>query len=332
MIDIGEVEAFLAVADELHFGKAAARLHLSPSRISQLIRRLENRVGTPVLERTTRRVVLTPVGERLRQDLLQVYADLGAALRRAQAAGQGLEGTVRVGYLTHCGDDGFERLTAEFRRNFPACEVSTLDVTGADFFEALRDDIVDMLLGRFAAALPDDLVQGPVMSREEWVLAVARTHPLAEHDVISVEELGAHAIFGVPDPLTGDLHNPLYPEKTPNGVPIARRGVARTLAEVLRLVARQENVFPTSASFAIYYGHPDVVFIPLHGWPPATRTLVWRRYGNNPLVRAFIGLATDPPPKPSAKPGWTDWPGPRQLDPRPGHGPTARTGHGPDVL
>jgi hypothetical protein len=49
------------------------------------------------------------------------------------------------------------------------------------------------------------------------------------------------------------------------------------------------------------------------GWPPATRTLIWRAHGNNPRVRAFISLATDPPPKPSFKPGWADWRGP-QLD------------------
>ncbi|WP_084259338.1 LysR family transcriptional regulator [Microtetraspora malaysiensis] len=299
MIDIGEIEAFLAVADELHFGKAGERLRLSPSRISQLIRRLESRVGTPLVERTTRRVALTPVGDRLRQDFLQIYADLNSALRRARSAGQEVESTVRVGYLTHCGDERFGRLVAEFRTAFPNYEVTTLDVTGLDYLQALSDDDVDVLLGRFGDGLPGDVVQGPVMSREHWVLGVARTHPLAEHDVVSVEELATHAIFGVPDPLTGRLHNPLYPETTPTGLPIPRRGVARTFAEVLRLVAQQDNVFPTVASFPTYYGHPDVVFVPMHGWPPAARTLIWRAHGNNPGVRAFIGLATDPRSKAS---------------------------------
>ena len=180
MIDIGEVEAFLAAAEELHFGRAGERLRLSPSRISQLVRRLEGRVGTRVLERTTRSVVLTPVGERLYRDLLQIYGDLGAALDRARSAGQGLEGVVRVGYLTHCGDEAFERLVAEFRRTFPSCDMSVIDATGSDYLQNLRDGLVDVLLGRFAGELPGDLVQGPVMAREDWVLGVARTHPLAE--------------------------------------------------------------------------------------------------------------------------------------------------------
>lgn len=316
MIETGEIEAFLAVAEELHFGRAGERLRLSPSRISQLIRRLEGRVGTPILERTTRRVSLTQVGERLYQDLLRVYADLGAALRRARSAGEGLEGTVRVGYLTHCGDERFEALVARFRGSFPACEVSVVDVTGSNFVQALTDGIVDVLLGRFAGELPDGVVRGPVMAHEDWVLGVARAHALARRDVVSVEELATYPIFGVPDPLTGRLHNPLYPKATPAGAPIRRHGVARTFAEVLRLVARGENVFPTSASFPVYYRHPDVVFVPMAGWPPATRTLLWRAHGNDPQIRAFVELATGPP-RPVRAPGWAEWHGPRELDSAP---------------
>ena len=106
------------------------------------------------------------------------------------------------------------------------------------------------------------------MSREDWVLGVARSHPLASRDVVSVEELADQAIFGVPDSLTGELFNPLYPTHTPKGRAIPRRGMARTFAEVLALVAQRENVFPAGASFPAHYGHPEVVFVPLHGWPP----------------------------------------------------------------
>ncbi|MEU0568605.1 LysR substrate-binding domain-containing protein [Nonomuraea sp. NPDC005983] len=144
-------------------------------------------------------------GGRLRADLLHVYADLGAALRRARSTGQSPDGVVRVGYLTHCGDERFERLVADFRRTFPACEVSTIDVTGSDYLQTLRDDVVDVLLGRFGDQLPADVVQGPVMAREAWVLGVARTHLLAGHEAVVAEELAVHPIFGVPHPLTGHL-------------------------------------------------------------------------------------------------------------------------------
>lgn len=267
---MSELRAFLVAADELHFGRAAERLLISPSRVSQLIRKLETRVGAPLFQRSTRRVELTAIGVHLYDDLTRVYDDLCTSLRRAQSAASGLDGKLLVGYLTHCDDAAFNRLVSQFRRRFPACDVATLDVTGTDYHETLRSGAVDVLLGRFAGPPPSGMAQGPVMSRENWVLGVAREHPLTCRDVVSVEELADYAIFGVPHSVSGELHNPLYPSHTPKGRPIPHRGVARTFAEVLTLVAQQENVFPVGESFPSHYGHPDVVFIPLHGWPPAT--------------------------------------------------------------
>lgn len=311
-----ELRAFLVAADELHFGRAAERLLISPSRVSQLIRKLETRVGAPLFERTTRRVGLTPIGARLQEDLTRVYDDLASSLGRAQSAARGLDGKVTVGYLTHCRDAAFTELVGQFQQRYPACEVAPLDVTGTDYHETLRSQAIDVLLGRFVDPPPSGLVQGPVMSREDWVLGVARGHPLAGRDVVSVEELADYAIFGVPHSVTGELHNPLYPSRTPKGRPIPRRGTARTFAEVLALVARQENVFPAGESFPTHYGHPEVVFIPLHGWPPATRTLIWRARGNSALVAAFIDTATAGHLSPHLRlgsPGYGDWPGPRDL-------------------
>ena len=317
---MAELRAFLVAADELHFGRAAERLRVSPSRVSQLVRTLETRVGASLFERTTRRVELTPVGAHLYADLTRVYEDLLASMGRAQSAARGLSGKVTVGYLTHCEDADFSTLTRGFQARFPACDVVTIDVTGTEYHDVLRDGSVDVLLGRFdAGPPPDGLVQGPVMSREDWVLGVARSHPLAARDVVSVEELADQAIFGVPDPITGELYNPLYPARTPKGRPIPRRGIARTFAEVLALVARGENVFPAGASFPAHYGHPEVVFVPLHGWPPATRTLIWRAHGNNALVTAFIDTATtgQAPDRPRlGNPGYGDWRGPRVLGAR----------------
>jgi DNA-binding transcriptional LysR family regulator len=318
---MAELRAFLVAADELHFGRAAERLRVSPSRVSQLVRCLETRVGASLFERTTRRVELTPIGAHLYADLTRVYDDLNTSMRRAQSAAKGLTGQVKVGYLTHCQDAGFTRLVADFQCSFPACEVGTIDVTGTDYHDVLRNGSVDVLLGRFGTEPPPSgLVQGPVMSSEDWVLGVACSHPLAARDLVSVEELADHAIFGVPDSFTGELVNPLYPVRTPKGRPIPRRGIARTFAEVLALVARRENVFPAGASFPAHYGHPEVVFVPLHGWPPATRTVLWRAQGNTPLVTAFLDTATaerSPDLPRLGNPGYGDWPGPRALDPRP---------------
>ncbi|WP_432873100.1 LysR family transcriptional regulator [Microbispora rosea] len=79
-----EIEAFLAVAEELHFGRAAQRLHLSTSRVSHLIRALERRAGAPLFARTSRRVHLTTAGEGLLAEVRPAYEQLSTALRQAR--------------------------------------------------------------------------------------------------------------------------------------------------------------------------------------------------------------------------------------------------------
>ncbi|SEM44486.1 LysR family transcriptional regulator [Streptacidiphilus jiangxiensis] len=330
---MGELEAFLAAAEELHFGRAAERLYVSPSRVSQLVRSLEGHIGGALFERTTRRVALTPMGALLERDLRQAYADLLAALERARKTARGLTGAIRIGYMTHFGDETFTRLVEEFRGRFPSVEITLVDLTGTHYHEELRDGGVDLALGRFHEPPPAEMADGAVMARESWLLGVGRSHPLAVREQVDVEELAGYAIFGVPDPLTGELANPLYPTHTPTGAPIARRGVARTFAEVLALVARGENVFPAAVSFPRFYTHPDVVFVPLTGWPPALRTLRHRTHGNTEPVEAFLELAgameakpvevepvevepdaaADTPDAAPSRPGYGDWWGPRTL-------------------
>jgi len=80
---------------------------------------------------------------------------------------------------------------------------------------------------------------------------------------------------------------------TPQGRALSYRGIARTFAEVLSLVAAGENVFPTAESFPAYYGHPEVRFVLMRGWPPATRILLTRRRAEGNAA-AFTGLAAEP--------------------------------------
>ena len=96
-MELRQLEAFVAVADELHFGRAAERLHVAAPTLSELVRRLEREVGTPLLTRTTRHVALTPAGSELlarAKVILDEVAAAGAAVRRIAA---GDAGTVRVG-------------------------------------------------------------------------------------------------------------------------------------------------------------------------------------------------------------------------------------------
>src|SRR3954453_15045174 len=96
MLERHELEAFLAVAEELHFGHAAERLRISTTRVSQTIRKLERRVGVALFNRTSRRVELSPAGETLYEDPRPAWQQIPAAVDRATQTGRGFAGVLRV--------------------------------------------------------------------------------------------------------------------------------------------------------------------------------------------------------------------------------------------
>jgi DNA-binding transcriptional LysR family regulator len=177
-VDLIRVQAFLVVADELHFGRAAERLGLSQPRVSRLIAALEREVGGALFDRTTRRVRLTPLGVRLRDGWRPAYGQLLATLEDARTVARRREGTLRVGFTLTTGGSALTRLVRAFTAAFPGCEVQLRETGQRDPYGALRRDDIDVLVGWLAV---DELglTAGPAIERRARALAVSRDHPLA---------------------------------------------------------------------------------------------------------------------------------------------------------
>jgi DNA-binding transcriptional LysR family regulator len=99
-VDVAQLEAFLVIAEELHFGRAAQRLHVSQPRVSRLIASLERQVGGRLFERTSRKVTLTPLGEQLRDELGAAYTQMLAALDHARRTARRQPGSCESGSPT----------------------------------------------------------------------------------------------------------------------------------------------------------------------------------------------------------------------------------------
>lgn len=99
-MELRDIEIFLTLAEELHFGKTAERLHVSAARVSQAIKKQERSVGAALFERTSRNVRLTPVGEQLRKDLQPIYHGLLESMERARLAADGKTGVLRIGLIS----------------------------------------------------------------------------------------------------------------------------------------------------------------------------------------------------------------------------------------
>lgn len=290
MLERHEIDGFLVLAEELHFGHAAERLGLSPGRVSQTIKKLERRIGAPLFARTSRRVVLTPLGEQLRDDLEPVRSRLEEVVERAMAAARGVEGVLRVGFLGSGAGQLGPAIMDLFGAEHPGCEVLMRETHFADPLGPLRSGDVDVLITRLPVDEPDLTVGVSVIS-EPRVIAVPAGHPFARRASLSFEDLARDTVFGVTGPAPAywwDFH---VPRETPSGRPIPRGQDVATFQELLALIAGGRGISPLVASVARYYGRPDIAFVPCPDLPLSEVAVVWRTQGATARTRAFAQAA-----------------------------------------
>jgi DNA-binding transcriptional LysR family regulator len=138
-----------------------------------------------------------------------------------------------------------------------------------------------------------DLVIGPTLSREPRVLAVAHDHPLAGRHEVTIEEIADFPVAPITDS-PRELIDTAVPRETPSGREIRRlQRRPATPHEVTALIARGTIVHPTVPSFAEYFGHPDIVYVPIADLPPLESGLVWRRGTSDPRLRESIQVTQD---------------------------------------
>jgi DNA-binding transcriptional LysR family regulator len=145
-MDRYEIDTFLTLAEELHFGRTAQRLGLSQARVSQTVKALERRIGAPLFERSTRRVVLTPIGQRLREDIEPAHRQIRDAVNRATSGARGIDGVLRAGFMGPVAAELILSVRTVFRVEYPGCEVEIHETQIADPCRPVRDGEVDIVL------------------------------------------------------------------------------------------------------------------------------------------------------------------------------------------
>ncbi|GGL73306.1 LysR family transcriptional regulator [Curtobacterium citreum] len=290
-VDLRQLRAFLAVADELHFGRAASRLRLAQPALSQQIRRTERDLGVDLFVRTSRSVALTPAGHvlqgRARSLLDQVERDLDEVVR----VGRGEAGRLDVGFVVSALPLGpIERVQA-FRQRYPLVRVELSEGYSSTLLARIVRGELDLAVLRDPDPTP--AVRFRPFRSEPFVAAVPRGHRLADRKAIRGAEL-------VDDPFVffPAVAGSVATER--NLAPVVVEGrrprvvqEATTWATVLHLVGAGlgVTVAPESATLAA----PDtVVLLPLRDDPHRSE-LVWavRADDDREILRNFIA-ATEP--------------------------------------
>ncbi|CAM5666748.1 LysR family transcriptional regulator OS=Streptomyces tendae OX=1932 GN=GUR47_32225 PE=3 SV=1 [Streptomyces tendae] len=286
-----EIETFLTLAEELHFARTAERLGISPGRVSQTIKALERRIGGSLFERSSRRVALTDVGRRFRDDLLPAREQIRRAVADARAACADIGDVVRVGFTAPWAGQLLLHAADEFRRRHPRCSVEPHDVAYHLAITALRERQTDLMI----AVPPLDrsgLTVGPVLFRERLALVVSATHPLARQETASLEDLAVLPLVtaaGMP----GVWGHELFPTRTPQGLTVEQGPTAGGWQGVLLLVAAGRG-----ATVAPLRSKPDNVrsglaYIPFHDADPVAYAPMWRSDDGSAGLRAFVRTLLD---------------------------------------
>lgn len=283
------LEAFAIVAEERHFGRAAERLHIGQSPLSQQIRRLEREVGTPLFARTTRRVELTPAGEVFEGRVRILLSELRALADDARRAAAGELGQIAIGFTGSATFSIMPAITAWLRDRLPAV---TLDLHGELLTPAqvarLSDGTLDIGLLRPPVLVQDLCVE--VVAREPLLAVLPISHPLAHQPEIRVADLADNPFIAYPSAARSVLHEAVEQICHEHGFhPRVRLEVAET-ATLVAFVAAGIGVSLVPAAVANMTIN-GAVYLPLAGGgPPVDLAVAWRRQDTNPVVARTLDL------------------------------------------
>jgi DNA-binding transcriptional LysR family regulator len=296
-VELRDIEIFLALAEELHFGRTAARLHVSPARVSQAIKTQERRLGAPLFDRTSRRVRLTPLGQQLRDGLKPVYAGLRDSLERARLAAQGITAVLHVGMLP-INVHELRPYWDTFRARHPTWKLRFSHPPFADLFGGLRRGEIDVLIAWLPVEEPD-LTAGPMLFAESRVLAVAAGHKLARRTSVSLEVVSDFQHVDV-ETRPDYWFESYVPSHTRRGRVIERGPLVRNTSEILTWAGMGEVVALFPSHMTRYWARQDIVYLPVHDIEPLPYALVWRSDTENDLIRALAQTVRDLGPHPTS--------------------------------
>lgn len=287
-MDVHQVRCFLAVAEELHFGRAAERLHMAQPPLSRTIKQLERELGSRLFERNTRSVRLTASG----QALLDPAREVLEALRRAEtavlSADGGAVGLVRIafaGVSTHRIVAGLARVVRSHRPGI------RLELHSQNFAQPAMKRLVhgdcDIALGRWDV-IPTD-VSARVVQADGLVLALPDTHPLAGRRTLSISDLREDPFVSLPPHEGAVLPDRLRRLARDAGFVADVVQVAPDTQTALALVSAEVGCHLTLASVARNITDPHVVFVAVEEQAPDVDLRVaWRRADHGPALRAVL--------------------------------------------
>ncbi len=291
-IELRQLRYFVAVAEEMHFGRAAQRLHMTQPPLSQTIQALEAQLGAALFERTRRSVALTAAGDALLPEARRLLRQAEALPALAQRAAAGESGTLSLAFVSIADYNLLPDALREFSAAYPAVQVSLQEATTDIQLEMLAEGSIDA--GIVIAPLPDPMLREidylPLLS-EPLVLALAENSPLAQHKgKISLRRCAELPLIIFPRRLAPAFHDQILGCFRDAGVTPLIGQEAIQMQTIIGLVSAGMGIalVPQSVS---NLKRPGVEYRAFREASPLVETgLAWRRDNQSPVLAAFLEL------------------------------------------
>ncbi|MEX3692298.1 DNA-binding transcriptional regulator HcaR [Paraburkholderia sp. BR14263] len=272
-MELRHLRYFIAVADELSFTRAAQRLHTAQPSLSQQIRNLEDEVGTPLFERTRRKVELTDAGKVFLAEARLVVAQADRAVARARQVGQG-RATVTIGFVPAAEIRVFPVILPRLRLRFPEVNVELRSLPTAEQEDALLRGDIDVAFMRRPVLSPE--LRSEVVLTEPLVVVLPSGHPLAKQARIAPAQLSGEPFISTHPQFSGQVHSVVeaYCEA---------HGIERKVAQVATNILLNLNLVGMGLGYALLPAYVSsltssaICTRPLEGEPPTIDLLMVSR-------------------------------------------------------
>jgi DNA-binding transcriptional LysR family regulator len=298
MISARALQQFIVLAEELHFGRAAARLHMSQPPLSQALARLEERLGVRLLDRAGKAVALTEGGRVFLDEARALLRQQEQAVLHTRAASAGQRGTVAMGFVGSVSYGLLPELLALYRREAPAITVQLHEMPSTDQREALDAGRIDLGIVRLPLADADGL-RMQTIRRERMVAVLPKGHRLAQRRAIGLAELADETFMVFPPERVLSLHAKTLLACQAAGFSPRTGLTAWQMPTMVSLVAAGQGVALLPAQ-TMHMPHPGVRYRPLQDRNDHLAleiALAWREDRASPACRRIVALTLDTAPQ-----------------------------------
>ncbi|GAB3365383.1 LysR substrate-binding domain-containing protein [Modestobacter lapidis] len=289
-MELRHLRYFLAVAEELHFGRAALRLHIVQPALSKQIASLEQELGVRLFERTKRHVQLTEAGTVLLEDARHILTQAEGAVQRAHLASRGEIGSLSVGFIAPALYELLPRLLRRYRARYPQVRLLLKELHNVEAVDGVLGRQLDLAFVRLPLPAHPELNCATV-HEEPVMLAIPDNHPLAGSDQVALTELADEPIIMIPrsqEPILFDYYTSMCAEA--GFSPTVVHEVNRTPVAVGLVAGGLGLAFVPSSARLV--AHPGVAYVPLvEPGPRLIIGMVWRSGPTPPLLRSFLSLS-----------------------------------------